>query len=107
MKGKNVFRIVIFTLIILFGTLYITQALGYYEYSNRKINTMTEAEVKKIENDIKSGKKVDASDYVKKKNDYNNRLSKSGMAISKIIDKLFTGIMNFLFSEVDKAVNDN
>lgn len=36
MKGKNVARIVIFTLIILFTTLYVTQAFGYYEYSNKK-----------------------------------------------------------------------
>ena len=35
MKGKNVARIVIFTLIILFTTLYVTQAFGYYGYSNK------------------------------------------------------------------------
>ena len=40
MKGKNVARIVIFTLIILFTTLYVTQAFGYYEYSNKKIKKL-------------------------------------------------------------------
>ena len=52
MKGKNVARIVIFTLIILFTTLYVTQAFGYYEYSNKKINTLTEEAAKKFEKDI-------------------------------------------------------
>ena len=52
MKGKNVARIVIFTLIILFTTLYVTQAFGYYEYSNKKTNTLTEEAAKKFEKDI-------------------------------------------------------
>ena len=49
MKGKNISRIVIFTLIILYTALYMTQAMGYYEYSNRKTNTLTEKAVKQFE----------------------------------------------------------
>ncbi len=69
MKGKNAFRIVIFTLIILYTVLYITQATGYYEYTNRKTNTLTEKAVEQFEKDLKAGKKVSASDYIKEEND--------------------------------------
>ena len=105
MKGKNVFRIIIFTLLILYTTLYITQALGYYEYTNRKTNALTEDAVKRFEEDVKSGKNIVASNYVKKQNDYNNNLSKSGMAISNLIEKTFDGVMSFLFNEIDKAIS--
>ena len=107
MKGKNVFRIVIFTLIILYTVLYIAQAMGYYEYTNRKTNSLTEEAVEQFEKDVKAGKKVNASDYLKEENDYNNNLSKSGMVVSNLIEKTFNGIMGFLFDEIDKAVSDN
>ena len=53
MKGKNIFRIFLFTMLILFTALYITQALGYYEYSNYKTNRLTEEAVDQFEQDIK------------------------------------------------------
>lgn len=106
MKGKNIARIIIFTLLILYTALYITQALGYYEYTNKRTNTLTNEAVKKFEKDIASGKKVKASDYIKQENDYNNKLSKTGMTISNVISKSFDGIMSFLFNEIDQAVND-
>lgn len=107
MKGKNVVRIIVFTLLILFTTLYITQALGYYEYTNKKTNVLTEDAIKKFEKDVSSGKNIKAIDYVKKENDYNNKLSRSGIAISNLIEKTFDGIMNFLFNEIDKAISDS
>lgn len=106
MKGKNIARIIIFTLIILYSTLYITQALGYYEYTNRKTNTLTENAVKEFEKDIASGKKVVASNYVKSDSDYSNKLSKMGISISNIIGNIFDGIMDFIFKEINQAVND-
>ena len=58
MKGKNVFRILMLTIFVLFTTIYIMQALGYYEYSNRKTNQLTEDAVKQFESDLKAGKKI-------------------------------------------------
>lgn len=107
MKGKNVVRIVIFTLLILYSTLYVTQALGYYEYSNSKTNALTSDAIKKFERDVKSGKNIKASDYIKKENDYNNKLSKSGLAISNFIENIFDKVMGFIFNEINKAVDDS
>ena len=107
MKGKNVVRIVIFTLLILYSTLYVTQALGYYEYSNSKTNALTSDAIKKFESDVKSGKSIKTSDYIKKDNDYNNKLSKSGLAISGFIEDIFDKVMGFIFNEINKAVDDS
>ncbi|MDO5003514.1 MAG: hypothetical protein Q4E39_04745 [bacterium] len=105
MKGKNIFRIFSLTIFILFTTLYIIQALGYYEYSNRKTNQLTEEAVKKFDADIKAGKNVKASDYIKKENDYNNNISRMGLTLSNTVGDIFDGIMSFIFSGIDKTVN--
>ena len=105
MKGKNVFRVFFFTMMILFTTLYITQALGYYEYSNYKTNKLTEEAVEQFEQDIKDGKKVNASDYIKKDNDYNNNISKLGLKVSSIVGELFDDIMGVIFNGINKTVN--
>ena len=105
-KGKNITRIVVFTLLILYSTLYIMQALGYYEYSNNKNNTLTNEAIKRFENDIKMGKNVKASDYRNKKNDYNNKISRSGLAISNLIENIFDNAMGFVFKEISKAIDD-
>lgn len=103
---KNILRIVIFTLLVLYSTLYVTQALGYYEYSNSKTNALTTEAIERFEKDIKEGKSIKASDYIKKENDYNNKLSKSGLAISNVIEGVFDKVMGFIFNEINKAVND-
>lgn len=105
MKGKNVARIIVLTLIFLFLGIYLMQSFGYYEYSSRKTNMLTEAEIKKFEKDVKDGKKVDASNYIKKENDYSNNLSKMSMGLSHFISDTFNGIMTYLFGQIDKTVN--
>lgn len=104
-KGKKVFRLTMVTLIILFATLYFTQAAGYFEYTTKKNNTLTEEAVERFEEDIKEGKKIKASDYIKKENDYSNNLSKLGSGVSKTIEKSFNSIMNFIFKEINSAVS--
>ncbi len=105
MTSKNFFRFIFLPLFLFFLVLYITQALGYYEYSNRKTNTMTEEAVKKFEKDLESGKTINASDYIKKENDYNNKMSRFGLKLSNTVGSVFDNVMNFIFYEVDKTVN--
>lgn len=104
-KGKKIFRFTIITLLILFATLYFSQAAGYFEYTTRKTNTLTEEAVKKFEKDIESGKKINANDYIKKENDYNNNLSKLGTSMSNMIESSFNYIMNFIFKEINGAID--
>ena len=102
---NNVFGFIFLTLFLFFLVLYITQALGYYEYSNRKTNIMTEEAKERFEKDIESGKKIDAGDYSKKEDDYNNKMSRMGLKLSNAIGDVFDGIMSFIFYEADKTVN--
>lgn len=105
MKSNNIFRFIFLTLFLFFLVLYITQALGYYEYKNKKTNILTEKAVKKFEEDIKKGKNVKASDYIKKENDYNNNISRFGITLSNVVGDVFDNVMNFIFNEVEKTVN--
>ena len=105
MKIKQVIKSIILILLVSFTVLYVSQAFGYYEYSNYKSNSLTEEAKEKFEQDIKSGKNIKASDYIKRENDYNNNLSKSGLFISKTIDDVFSNVMAFVFNEINKTVN--
>lgn len=107
MKGKNITRIIITTLIIIFIALYLTQVTGYYEYTESKKSTLTKEAIEKFEEDVKSGKTIDASNYIEKSKDYNNNASKLGIKVSNLIEDGFDTIMNAIFKEVDKAVNSN
>ncbi len=107
MKGKKIFRLVMVTLLILFATLYFTQAAGYFEYTTRRTNTLTEDAITRFEEDIKSGKKIKAKDYIKKENNYHNNLSRLGSGVSSAIESSFQHIMNFIFKEINNAVNSD
>ncbi len=95
------------TLLILFATLYFTQAAGYFEYTTRRTNTLTEDAITRFEEDIKSGKKIKAKDYIKKENNYHNNLSRLGSGVSSAIESSFQHIMNFIFKEINNAVNSD
>ncbi len=105
MKYKHVARFVIFSLFLLFIGLYITQALGYYEFTNAKKTTLTNFAIEKFEKDVKEGKKLDAKDYIEEEKQYNNIISKASLTISNTIEKTFDVVMNTLFNELAKATN--
>lgn len=106
MKGKNIARITIVTLIIIFIALYLTQVTGYYEYTQNKKVTYTKEAIEKFEKDLKQGKKVKPNSYIKKQKNYNNKASKLGLKISSLIEGGFNKTMESLFKEVDKAIKN-
>ena len=103
MKAKNIFRIFMVSMFSLFICLYITQAFGYYEFTNSKKTTLTKEAMEKFEKDVKNGKKIDAKDYIEEEKNYNNLLSKTSITFSNTIEKTFNAIINTLFNEVAKA----
>ena len=84
-KVKNVLLILIFIYLVL----YIINITGYYEYSNYTKTILTNEQIEKFENDIKNGIDIDINDYVIKKVDYNNKISRLNYKISSIINKIF------------------
>lgn len=106
MKAKNVARLIIFTLIIFFLALYISQLTGYYHYTESKKTTLTEDAIKRFEQDVKDGKEIKARNYLPAEKHYNNKASSLGMKISGLIEKGFNKTMNSLFNGIDKAINE-
>lgn len=80
---------------ISFLVIYFSEVTGYYEYQNHMKTALTEEQIKKFEEDVKNGNKVDINEYLMvdtKK--YNNTLS-------KLASKLSDGISNFVNSGVE------
>ncbi len=105
MKGKNIFIFIFMTLFLLFIGLYITQAFGYYEFTNYKKSTLTDAAIKKFEQDVKNGKEIKATNYIEKEKNYNNLFSNVSLSLSNSISSFFNMVMNNMFNELDKLVS--
>ena len=105
MKSKHVVRFTLLVLFLLFVGLYITQALGYYEFTNAKKTTLTNYAIEKFEKDVKEGKALDVKNYVEEEKQYNNLLSRVSLSVSNAIEKSFSFVMNTLFNELAKATN--
>ena len=82
---KKLFRMSITISFVTFTALFFSQNTGYMEYQNRKQVELTEKQIKKFEKDVAAGKNIDMKDYLETNNyDYQNKLSKMGLKISKI-----------------------
>ena len=102
-KAKKIFKLLISTLFLLFLGLYITQALGYFDFNDNKKTVLTENAIERFEKDIKSGKKINAKDYIEEEKNYNNLLSKISLSLSNVIEKGFNHFMNAMFDEISKV----
>lgn len=98
-------RVVIGTLGIIFLVIYFGMATGYLETENRRTTALTKEAMEKYEADLKAGKKIDMNSYLQKEKTYSNNISKLALGTSSIIEKGFNTIINYLFREVDRAVN--
>jgi hypothetical protein len=83
---------------IMFISLYIAMASGYYDAKIKENTTLTKENIEKFEQDIKEGKVIDVKEYLtKNKEDYNNAISKAGLNISESIEKFMQyGLGNVL-----------
>lgn len=105
MKGKNIARIIIGTLFVLFIALYFTQTTGYYEFEQKKITALTEEQIKQFEQDVKDGKQIDVENYLNYgKKDYNNKISSLGLSLSRKIEDAVTSGLEYMFQAVEKVM---
>jgi len=103
-KAKNIIRMIIGVLGIIFLVVYFGMASGYLEVEQQRKTTLTKEAMEKYEEDLKAGRKIDMNDYKPKEKIYSNKISNGLLKTSGIIEKGFNTIINYLFSEVDKAV---
>lgn len=104
MKKINIFSILI-TLIIIYLILYFANITGYYEYTNYNKTTLTNEQIKKFEEDIKMGNNIDINDYVVKKIDYQNKISKFNKEVSKTVNKVFKNFIQKTLGYLNKIVD--
>lgn len=94
MKISKLFRLIIFTIIIIFFCSYFMEKTGYYEYKLQNKKILTEQEMLKFEQDVKEGKDVSLEDYLSNTNiDYSNTLTKTTSNISIKLNKYLKNIL--------------
>lgn len=104
---KNIIKITIYSLIVLFITLLLAESFGYYETRDKKVKTLTEEQIKKFENDIKDGKSIDVESYVNyQKKDYSNNLSNGIYKISLSLEKTIDKGVKIIFNKIGDTVNN-
>ena len=90
-KKRNPFLTILFILFIVYVSLYIAGASGYYENKINEQIVLTEENIKKFESDVKNNKNIDINNYVVKDNtDYSWFASDMGDNVSNFIEKLLT-----------------
>ena len=90
---------------IIFLVVYLGMATGYLEVENQRRTTLTKEAMEKYEQDLKEGKAIDIKNYLEEEKVYSNKISNIALGASSIIEKGFNTILNYLFSEMNKAVN--
>lgn len=67
----------IYLLLFIFICSYFVEFSGYYEYSLANKRNLTEKKIRQFENDVKLGKNIELSDYLKDDSiDYSNQLTR-------------------------------
>lgn len=88
MKAYDWLKWILIPLFIVYITLYITQATGYYEYEQHKKSVVTAEKIDQFEKDVASGKKIKIEDYVVGEKNYHNKFSNTGLKLSQGIEKI-------------------
>ena len=105
MKTKNIVRFLILSLFLFFICVYVAQATGYYEFDNRRKTALTESAINRFEQDLKSGKNIEAKNYLEDEKQYTNSFYKLGLTASNTIEKSFNKLMNYIFKEMGEVVD--
>lgn len=106
MNLKQLSKYLAIVLLISFFCLYFTTMGGYYEYSLKQKNTLTEEAIARFEQDVAAGKKIIASNYIEEPKNYNNKISEITLKTSNFISTLFDKIMKYLFKQIESTVNN-
>ncbi len=105
-KGNKVFEYIIVVLFISFIAVYMSNKYGYLEYINRRQVVLTHEQIEKFEQDIKNGKDITLENYAYTKKDYQNKLSKAGLGVSKGVAAIIKRGVEGFFSGIDKIITE-
>ena len=106
-KINRIFKYIILISFITFSALYISQSVGYFDYKNSKKVSLTNQQIKEFEKDVKKGKNVDIKKYIEaNSNNYQNKLSKTGLSISSTSEKIIQKVIEETFKVLSKLVGE-
>lgn len=105
MKKKKGIYLIFMLITVTFICSYVVSQSGYYEYNLQSKKNLTEKEIKQFENDIKEGKDVDITDYMKDKTvDYSNILTRTTVKVSTTINKYLKKTIESVFKILNSLV---
>ena len=105
MKKKKGIYLIFMLIIVIFICSYAVSQSGYYEYNLQSKKNLTEKEIKQFENDVKEGKDVDITDYMKDKTiDYSNTLTRTTVKVSTTINKYLKKGIESVFKILNSLV---
>lgn len=106
-KENKIFKYIVFISFITFLALYLSQSTGYFEYKNSKKVALTNEQIKQFEKDVNEGKNIDITKYIEINNkDYQNKLSKTGLQVSNILEKSVQKFISESFKVLEKLVGE-
>ena len=106
MDSEKLIKTIFTILFVIFVTIYISQATGYYEYELHKKSELTKEQIQKFEKDVKEGKKVDLKKYSEyNKKDYSNKFSKAGNKFSNFTSKYVKKGIEGTFKIIDSLLS--
>ena len=106
-KENKIFKYIVLISFITFLSLYISQSTGYFEYKNSKKVALTNEQIKEFEKDVNEGKNIDITKYIEINNkDYQNKLSKTGLQVSNILEKSVQKFISESFKVLEKLVGE-
>ena len=97
-KTLKLFGVILF---VMFLAVYFSRYNTNY-YENK--NVLTEEAIVRFEQDIKEGKDITVSSYLKEEKNYDNKLSETGMKLSNGIEIGFKKGLKFIFKFMEGVV---
>lgn len=106
-KKNTIFKFIFCVFFISFLVIYFSEITGYYEYQNHQKTALTEEQIKKFENDVKNGEKVDIDKYlIINTKSYNNNLSKLASKLSDSISNIVNKSVKYTFKYISKLIEE-
>ena len=104
---KKMYKYIFLMFLFSYSVIYFSELTGYYEYQNYQKKVMTESQIKKFEEDIKSGKEVDIKNYIDTETiTYDNKFTKLTSKLSDGISYLVQGGVNQTFKFLSKIMEE-
>lgn len=105
MKWNSVGRFICWGIILIFLFAYFLEFSGYYEYNLYNKKNLTESQIEKFEEDVKSGKEIDLKSYLTEYTvDYSNSLTRTTSEVSLRLNEYLKRALAKGFGVVGKFI---